>query len=186
MIGRTGIGPGKPLLQRAVACSALAIVAILATASVARAQDVKNSYPSMAPLDQYLMEREAEIALARSAAPTSISHDAEILVLGRHGYEAAAKGTNGFVCLVQRSWAAGLTTPNSGIPDCAHRSASTRRPCDPISRRSRRRRNGPWPGDPRLRCTRRHQIRHCEQCDPDARDRRDVVHDVEGRVPERP
>jgi len=62
----------------------------------------------MAPLDQYLMEREAEIALARSAAPTSISHDAEILVLGRHGYEAAAKGTNGFVCLVQRSWAAGL------------------------------------------------------------------------------
>ncbi len=54
----------------------------------------------MAPLDQYLMEQNAEIALARTAAPESISKDAEIMVLGRRGYETAVKGTNGFVCIV--------------------------------------------------------------------------------------
>jgi len=69
----------------------------------ARAQDAKTPYPSMAPLDQYLMERNAEIVLARSAAPESISRDAEVLVLGRHGYESAVKGNNGFVCMVERS-----------------------------------------------------------------------------------
>jgi len=69
----------------------------------ARAQDAKAPYPTMAPPDQYLMERNAEIALARSAAPESISRDAEVLVLGRHGYESADKGKNGFVCMVERS-----------------------------------------------------------------------------------
>jgi len=70
----------------------------------ARAEDAKTPYPSMAPLDQYLMERSAEIALARTAAPESISADAEVIVLGQHGYETAVKGKNGFVCMVQRSW----------------------------------------------------------------------------------
>src|ERR1700735_724841 len=71
----------------------------------ARAQDAKAQYPSMAPLDQYLItDRDAEIALARSAAPESLSRDAEVLVLGRHGYETAVKGKNGFVCIVERSW----------------------------------------------------------------------------------
>ena len=64
----------------------------------------KTLYPSMAPLDQYLMDRDAEIALARSAAPEAISRDADILVLGRHGYETAVKGKNGFVCAVERAW----------------------------------------------------------------------------------
>ena len=50
------------------------------------------------------MERNAEIAMARSAAPESISRDAEVLVLGRHGYETAVKGKNGFVCAVERGW----------------------------------------------------------------------------------
>ena len=81
---------------------ALAIVLCVATQS--RAQDPKTQYPSMAPIDQYLMDRNAEIALARSAAPESISRDAEVSVLGRHGYETAVKGKNGFVCLVERSW----------------------------------------------------------------------------------
>ena len=70
----------------------------------ASAQDAKNPYPSMAPLEQYLMEPGAEIALARTAAPESISADAEVMVLGRHGYETAVKGKNGFVCWVERSW----------------------------------------------------------------------------------
>jgi len=65
----------------------------------------KTSYPSMAPVDQYLIsDRNAEITLARSAAPDSISHDAKVLVLGRHGYETAVEGKNGFVCLVERGW----------------------------------------------------------------------------------
>src|SRR5579862_1867891 len=57
-----------------------------------------------APIDQYLMGRSAEIALARSAAPDSLSRDAGVLVLGPHGYVMATKGTNGYVCLVERSW----------------------------------------------------------------------------------
>ena len=70
------------------------------------AEDPKATYASMAPLEQYLMERNAEIALARSAAPAAISREAEILVLGRKDYEAAIKGKNGFVCVVERSWEA--------------------------------------------------------------------------------
>jgi hypothetical protein len=70
----------------------------------------------MAPLDQYLTERNAEIALARSAAPPSISQDAEVMVLGRHGYETAVKGKNGFVCIVERSWTAGIDDPDFWNP----------------------------------------------------------------------
>jgi hypothetical protein len=70
-----------------------------------QAQDSKNPYPSMAPLDQYLMaDRNAEIALARSAAPPSVAKDATVMVLGKHGYETAVEGTNGFVCVVGRAW----------------------------------------------------------------------------------
>jgi len=63
-----------------------------------------------------MADRNAEIALARSAAPESISHDAEVLVLGRHGYETAVKGKNGFVCMVQRSWTAGVDDPDFWNP----------------------------------------------------------------------
>jgi len=51
-----------------------------------------------------MTDQGAEIALARSAAPKSIARDAEVLVLGRHGFETAVKGKNGFVCIVGRSW----------------------------------------------------------------------------------
>jgi hypothetical protein len=61
----------------------------------------------MALLDRYLMPDEnAEIALARSAAPASISDAAEVMVLKRSGYATAVKGRNGFLCLVERSWGA--------------------------------------------------------------------------------
>jgi len=82
----------------------------------ARAQDGKTQYPSMFALDQYLMERNAEIALARSAAPESISQDAEVMVLGPRGYEIAVKGKNGFVCMVERSWTAGIDDPDFWNP----------------------------------------------------------------------
>jgi hypothetical protein len=92
------------------------MIVMLGAACQAQAQDAKAPYASMAPLDQYLMERDAEIALARSAAPESISHDADIVVLGRHGYETAVKGKNGFVCMVWRSWAAGIDDPDFWNP----------------------------------------------------------------------
>jgi hypothetical protein len=88
-----------------MARGSLALVVALIMAWQALAQDAKAQYPSMAPIDLYLMtDRNAEIALARSAAPVAISSDAEVLVLGRHGYETAVKGKNGFVCLVERAW----------------------------------------------------------------------------------
>jgi hypothetical protein len=74
-------------------------------------------YPVMAPAEKYLQaDRESEIAQARTAAPPSISADAEILVLTRHGYETAVKGKNGFVCFVERSWTAGLEDPEFWNP----------------------------------------------------------------------
>ncbi len=96
---------------RTIALSSFALLVMPPAAWRASAQEAKTPYPSMAPLDQYLMERSAEITLARSAAPLSISQDAEVMVLGRHHYETAAKGKNGFVCMVERSWTAGIDDP---------------------------------------------------------------------------
>jgi hypothetical protein len=56
-----------------------------------------NPYPTMAPVAQYLMPHAAEIEMARSAGPASISANAEVLVLTKSGYVVAAKGTNGWV-----------------------------------------------------------------------------------------
>jgi len=101
---------------RAAALTSFALTAVLGAAWQANAQDIKTPYPNMAAVEQYLMERDAEIALARSAAPDSISKDAEVMVMGRHGYEIAVKGTNGFVCVVQRSWTAGISDPDFWNP----------------------------------------------------------------------
>ena len=82
-----------------------------------QAQDTKqNPYPAMAPLDQYLMDRNAEIALARSAASDSLSREATVMVLGPHGYETAVKGKNGFVCIVERSWMLPFDKPDFWNP----------------------------------------------------------------------
>jgi hypothetical protein len=114
----------------AIAVKKIAMVSLVVIAWPAIAQDVKTPYPNMAQVDQYLMEdREAEIALARSAAPESISRDAEILVLGRHGYETAVKGKSGFVCIVERSWTApiddpGFWNPKGRAPLCLNAAAA--------------------------------------------------------------
>src|SRR6202046_538982 len=94
----------KRKMIRTIALGSFALVVVLGAVLQAPAQDAKTPYPSMAPLDQYLMDRSAEIAMARSAAPEAISRDADVLVLGRHGYETAVKGKNGFVCAVERGW----------------------------------------------------------------------------------
>jgi hypothetical protein len=101
---------------RTFAVRSFALVMVLGAAWKAQASDIKAPYPSMAPLDQYMMERNDEIALARSAAPESISKDAEVMILGRHAYETAVQGKNGFVCMVERSWAAGSDDPDFWNP----------------------------------------------------------------------
>ncbi len=70
----------------------------------------------MAPVEQYRMDRAAEIALAKSAAPSAISDAADVLVMGTAGYESALKGTNGFVCVVERGWAADYGSPDFWNP----------------------------------------------------------------------
>lgn len=90
------------LLRFALPAVALACAAVLVLP--ARGQKHTDPYPRMAPLAQYLMDRNAEIALARSAAPSSISKNATVEILTAHGYVTAVNGTNGFTCIVERNW----------------------------------------------------------------------------------
>jgi hypothetical protein len=94
----------------------LVLVAALIAPRAAAAQNAKQPYPTMAPVEQYLMDRDAEIALARSAAPDAISRDASVLVLTRHGYDTALKGKNGWVCMVGRGWGAMFDHPEFWSP----------------------------------------------------------------------
>jgi hypothetical protein len=100
----------RVMTSRWVWAGALAIVCVvvglkLTLTSRNRNEDRSTAYLSMASIEQYLMpDRNAEIALARSAAPEAISSEAKILVLGWRGYETADEGKNGFVCMVERSW----------------------------------------------------------------------------------
>ena len=108
----------------------MALVIVVAASSQAPAQSVQQRYGRMAPVDHYLMaNRNAEVALARSAAPPVISGRAEVMVLGRHGFEVAFQGTNHFVCLVERSWDAAVGSakfwdPEIRGPDCFNRAAA--------------------------------------------------------------
>ena len=98
-------------------CVAVALLPGLALMIGPAAQAADTAYPDRAPLEQYRMASPAaEIALARSAAPAAISSQAEVLTLGARGYETAAKGQNGFVCLVLRSWASGFDDPGFWSP----------------------------------------------------------------------
>jgi hypothetical protein len=105
-----------------ILAGALVLAALAAPRPVAaqdgaqKNQDVKPPYATMAPLEQYLMDRDAEIALARSAAPDAISHDATILVLTRRGYETAIEGKNGWVCWVGRAWGGMFDNPEFWNP----------------------------------------------------------------------
>jgi hypothetical protein len=107
---------GKNKIAEKLGLGVFALVVLVGAPSQTRAQDSAAAYLRMAPVEEYLMERNAEIALARSAAPGSISREAEILVLGRHGFETAVKGKNGFVCIVERSWTAAFDDPEFLYP----------------------------------------------------------------------
>jgi hypothetical protein len=107
-------------------------LAVLAAAEPAAAGDLPSPatpQTRLAHLEQYLMNASAEIALARSAAPAAVSVKATILTLTPQGYQTAVNGTNGFTCLVERSWTAPFDSPefwNSKIraPVCYNPAAS--------------------------------------------------------------
>src|SRR5262249_46750748 len=92
------------------------VLVINIVCGMSRAAAQSDPYQNMAPIDQYLMEKNAEIQLARSAAPDSISRDATILILRRQGYETAVEGKNGFVCMVERGWMGAFDWPEFWNP----------------------------------------------------------------------
>ncbi|MGH7653604.1 MAG: hypothetical protein ACREN6_02980 [Gemmatimonadaceae bacterium] len=95
---------------------ALIGAALPVQAQHANAHDANSTYPSMSPIAEYRMDRSAEIAMARTAAPASISRDAEIMVLGDKNFEVAVKGKNGFVCAVGRAFGGPLGNPEFWNP----------------------------------------------------------------------
>lgn len=113
----------------AIVIKSLVLLAVFGGEYQAIAQQAAGAYPRMAPVDEYLMQdRNAEIALARSAAPASISRNAEVRVLARHGFETAERGTNGFVCIVGRGWSSAADpdfwNPKVRVPMCMNAPAA--------------------------------------------------------------
>src|SRR5689334_21642093 len=102
----------KPIMWGVIVGGATIVATACGSIGNGHAQTTSARYPKPAAMAQYRSKTRAEeIALARSAAPPSISTSAEVLVLGDRGYETAVTGTNGFVCLVERSWDAGFDDP---------------------------------------------------------------------------
>ena len=91
--------------MRQIAHAALALAAALSVGG-ARAQAPK--YP---PLANYMMPRDSEIALAKTAAPENIASHASIAILTSAGFTRVHDGDNGFVCVVMRGWSAPTFTP---------------------------------------------------------------------------
>jgi hypothetical protein len=118
----------------AIVIKSFALLVVFGAAHRAMAQDATITYPpapytKMAPIDQYLMaDQSAEVALARSAAPESISGDADVLILGRRGFETAVHGKNGFVCVVGRGWTSAADpdfwNPKVRVPLCVNAAAA--------------------------------------------------------------
>jgi hypothetical protein len=103
---------------------ALALLVAASVVPFAARAAANEGLPSRGPIAAYLMpDPQAEIALARSAAPPAIAANASVLVLTAHGFETAMKGSNGFVCVVERSWTAPFDdtefwNPKERGPDC--------------------------------------------------------------------
>jgi hypothetical protein len=107
-----------------------AVASLLCPFAFLKADDSATAYAARAPIEQYRLASAAEeIALARTAAPASISDDATVLVLGVQGYDTAVKGKNGFVCVVERGWGAGFDeaefwNPKIRAPICFNAAAA--------------------------------------------------------------
>jgi hypothetical protein len=127
--------PEKPIDAREAVCSpsyrlttekiqvhssalkAIVLVALVGSAWGVLAQTPPDPYPQMASIEEYLAkDAQAEVSLARSAAPEAISHDATVLVFQKSGYESVIQGKNGFTCLVERSWMNPFDSPGFWNP----------------------------------------------------------------------
>lgn len=95
------------MLKRRAGVAGAAAWTILVVAAGTSGVAAQTRLESVEP---YLMERQAEIELARSAAPRGIGAEATVFVLTRNGYERAVRGTNGFTCFVGRGWSGILET----------------------------------------------------------------------------
>jgi hypothetical protein len=113
-----------------VTLAATMLLALSAAVGLSQTTAAKPAYPAMAPLSAYLMPSEqAEITLARSAAPASIADHADVMVLRRDGFATVVHGSNGFVCVVERSWAKPTTdaefwNPKMRAPTCFNAAAA--------------------------------------------------------------
>jgi hypothetical protein len=89
----------------------IALFTTLAAIPTMNAGAQSSSHTTYPPISEYMMPRDAEVALARSAAPANISDRATIKVLTTSGFEVAQQGDNGNVCLVMRGFSAPTYTP---------------------------------------------------------------------------
>jgi hypothetical protein len=115
-------------MRAKIGAGLLGLLLMLGALTPAKAE-TKDSYPQPTSFEQFrIASPSEEIALARTAAPDSISKDAEILTMSSKGYETAVKGKNTFVCLVQRSWgspfeSAEFWNPKIRSPICLNHAA---------------------------------------------------------------
>jgi len=93
---------------------AIALIAALLLATLLAGAKPPDQASNLPPL----LEREREIALAKSAGPASLAEEATLYVLESSGYVKAQEGTNGFTCIVTRS------IPGSQEPACYDAEAS--------------------------------------------------------------
>lgn len=113
----------------------LFLLFLAGTLGVVAAKGQASKYP---PLSEYMMAQEDEIALARSAAPDSVSAHATVEVLTSTGYQVAALGDNGFVCMVMRGWAGAPTFSPAPVREIIVYSSKVRAPIcfDPVASRT--------------------------------------------------
>jgi hypothetical protein len=93
------------------------ILVAIAAAGVVSTTSMGQSIPTRTG-PRKLLARDVEIALARSAAPASVSANARVLILADTGFVLAVEGSNGVTCIVNRSW------PTSLEPHCFDAEAS--------------------------------------------------------------
>lgn len=109
-----------------------AVLALVCLAGLlCQARPVAGSAPAGQPLDltPYLLDPAEEAALALSAGPPNVTAGAALLLLTPEGYARRRAGTNGFVCLVERSWTnatewANFFDPGIRVPICYNREAA--------------------------------------------------------------
>ncbi|MDH3403799.1 MAG: nuclear transport factor 2 family protein [Acidobacteriota bacterium] len=82
--------------------------------------------PDISP---YLIDHAEETALALSAGPRHVTAEATVLLFTPDGYETEREGSNGFVCLVERSWTnatewSNFLDPAIRVPICYNREAA--------------------------------------------------------------